>query len=206
MSLRILIWTLLVFGLLSCTSIDENDLKAEYQVAVNKLLKEKLGDGKILIQLEIKPLHRTMYAGLSDKEFGEKYGYDEMPMYLNKDLLDYFVSANNMDKLTAEYLLSQIDSTKTFELDAHKLTQQVIRKLELKKLFSERGAYGKLESKFGASCFIKLSYPIFNKDKTILVFSLDRTCGPLNGDGTIYLMKKIEGKWNLVDEQETWAS
>jgi hypothetical protein len=206
MGFRIVTLGLLSFALSYCSTDKTLDLKDEYHQAINDLLKDNFGDAKFLVQLEVKPLYRTMFGGLTENEAEKKYGRENL-MYLDKAFLDYLVKEGKLDKGTADNLFEQVDSTKTLELNQNELPQRTIRETELKQIFDGgRGAYGKLESDFGTSCFVKLSYPVFNKDRSILIFSLDRTCGPLNGDGTIYFMKKIEGKWTLIDEQETWAS
>jgi hypothetical protein len=206
MGFRRTILGLLIFGLSECSQDNRHELNSDYHRAIDALLKEKFGDAKFLIQIELKPLYKTMFAGLQEIEAEQKYGRENL-MYLDKAFLDYLVKEQKLDQRTAEQMFGQVDSTKIFDLSPEKLPQQTIKAIELSAIFDGgRGAHGKLESRYGTSCIIKFSYPVFNKDKSALFFSMDRSCGPLNGDGTIYYMVKIDGRWTLIDEQEMWAS
>ena len=54
--------------------------------------------------------------------------------------------------------------------------------------------------------YYNFSIPIFSLEKNTAYVERDYHCGVLCGYGKIYFLKKINGKWQIVEEFETWIS
>jgi len=47
---------------------------------------------------------------------------------------------------------------------------------------------------------------IFNESLTKLILAVDYQCGPEYGEGYIFVLKKENGKWSIINELGTWVS
>ncbi len=54
--------------------------------------------------------------------------------------------------------------------------------------------------------YFEMTIPIFSKDKNKAYLELNHYCGGLCGSGVSIMLRKIKGKWKIVDKQETWVS
>lgn len=51
-----------------------------------------------------------------------------------------------------------------------------------------------------------VSMPILSTDNKTAVIQIENNCGMLCGSGSIYIFKKINGKWTVIKEIERWIS
>lgn len=54
--------------------------------------------------------------------------------------------------------------------------------------------------------FYEMTIPIFSLDKQKVYVELNHSCGALCGNGKGIYLKKINGKWKIVEKWETWIS
>lgn len=52
----------------------------------------------------------------------------------------------------------------------------------------------------------EISIPILSKDRQTAYVELSHFCGALCGNGSVLILKKIEGKWKVVEDIFTWIS
>ena len=122
--------------------------------------------------------------------------------------LDQLVSDKILDSLEAKYMYASIDSSFIFFLDTNQMSLPIISKPEFNQLFNsdKNGGYQKLKEKYGSSCFLKVTTPIFNADFTKMIISVSDLCGPKWGGGFVFVLQKKNGKWNLIYEEARWIS
>ncbi|WP_026838884.1 hypothetical protein [Gillisia sp. JM1] len=54
--------------------------------------------------------------------------------------------------------------------------------------------------------FYEMSIPIFSFDKRTAYVELDHRCGHLCGNGRAFYLRKINGKWKIIENFRTWKS
>ena len=54
--------------------------------------------------------------------------------------------------------------------------------------------------------FYEMTIPIFSLDNQKAYLELNHHCGGLCGGGTSIYLRKINGKWKIVDKRQTWMS
>ena len=105
-------------------------------------------------------------------------------------------------------MYSIIDSSLILNIDSNLISKPTLTKQYLDSLFDRDidYAYDFIEKRFGTSCFIRVGTPIFNKTKTWLILAVDYYCGPLYGQGYIFILKKENDKWMIIEELGSWES
>ena len=63
-----------------------------------------------------------------------------------------------------------------------------------------------LYNKYEDLSFLKITTPIYNVDKTILILSVEYFCGSLCGTGATYILKKENKKWEVISKLGVWIS
>ena len=119
------------------------------------------------------------------------------------------IARNVIDSIEAEYMMNKINPENTIKLDTSLISISCISKNELDLIFENNGfdgAYKFIEKNYGSACFIKVSNPIFNKQRSKVLISVDHMCGPLNGLGYVILLAKKNLKWKISMEWITWES
>ena len=128
-------------------------------------------------------------------------------VYLTEDFFLGLKERELIDSMDYKYMYSSIDSSIVFKLDSTKITKATLPKQYLDSLFENtEDAYDHLYNKFGTSCFIRVGTPIFNQTKTRLILAIDYYCGFLYGQGYIFILKKYNDKWLIIEELETWVT
>jgi hypothetical protein len=125
--------------------------------------------------------------------------------------LSFFSLAKNrkLDSLDVEFMYHSIDSSKVIVIDSNKICIPVITKSEFTSIFQDSGiyiGYSRIKKKFGTSCYISVSTPIFNSDYSKIVLSINYYCGALWGKGYEFVLEKEHGKWRVIDKSTTWES
>jgi len=54
--------------------------------------------------------------------------------------------------------------------------------------------------------YYSISLPILSSDNKTAVMLINNYCGMLCGSGTVYIFKKVDGKWKVVEQIEKWIS
>ncbi|MBA5630295.1 hypothetical protein [Moheibacter lacus] len=60
--------------------------------------------------------------------------------------------------------------------------------------------------KFNYPSYIEYTIPIFSKDKKLAYVKEGYHCGGLCGGGKEYILKKLKGKWVIIDSWNTWIA
>lgn len=127
------------------------------------------------------------------------------------NMFKYWVETDQLDSLDAESMFKSIDSSKVFKLDSSRLKIKLINQDKILEIIKNSNndlyrTYNEIENIYGTKCFIRVSTPIYNSDLTRLIITIDYMCGPLNGYGSKFIFKKIDGDWWLINEYGTWES
>ena len=115
----------------------------------------------------------------------------------------------DLDTVDVNYMYHSIDSSKIFVIDSSRICIPVITKSEFLALFQDSGinkGYERIQKKYGSSCYISVSSPIFNADHSKLILSINYYCGPVLGYGYEFVLRKKMGKWRVIDKEMTWES
>ena len=110
------------------------------------------------------------------------------------------------DKVNGEFFFTSKDSLSMLAQNSNperiKIGSKVIDNLKSTTYEKEM-----LKRKNGKpSNFYEMSIPIFSLDKQKAYIELDHSCGSLCGNGKAYYLKKIKGKWKVIEKWETWIS
>ena len=115
----------------------------------------------------------------------------------------------DLDSAEVDYMYRSIDSSKLFLIDSSRVCVPVITKSEFREFFQDSGinkGYKLIEKKYGSSCYVSVSTPVFNADYSKIILSVNYYCGPSWGYGYEFVLKKKKGKWRLIDQGITWQS
>ncbi|MFD0975424.1 hypothetical protein [Salinimicrobium gaetbulicola] len=155
------------------------------------------------------PIYKTIPI---DSSYMDTHDYPPPPppdlIYYSNDFFNAMIERNLIDSIDAEYMYTIIDSSLTVHIDSNLISKATLTKQHLDSLLDQDidYAYDFIEKRFGTSCFIRVGTPVFNKPKTRLILAVDYYCGPLNGQGYIFILKKENDKWMIIQELGTWES
>ena len=117
--------------------------------------------------------------------------------YITTLLYDHVSDDKFFTKKDSTFILSQNSNPKRIEI-ARKITEKLNTTTfenELKKIKNNED-YD----------FYEMSIPIFSLDKQTAYVELDYRCGHLCGNGRAFYLRKINGKWKIVEDFKTWIS
>ncbi len=206
----LIITILLAFNSCNRPERPKVEFNNEFYSVMNDIIRFRLNDAKS-IEIETLPVYRTYWGSMtppSDTLVPPPPPPQGFISY-SKLMFDRQLRLNNLDSLDATFMYNSIDTTKIIILDSTKLIIPTISRLEFNKIFDVDdldSAYEKLCEKYGSSCFIQVSTPIFNSDYTKMIISISYMCGPLWGYGSVLVLEKKHGKWRVIDDFETWVS
>ena len=83
-----------------------------------------------------------------------------------------------------------------------KIENEIIEKINAtsKKIEQEKKKIGKSYN------YYEMTIPVFSKDNQNAYLELNHYCGYLCGSGKSIYLKKLNGKWRIVDKWRTWIS
>jgi hypothetical protein len=114
-----------------------------------------------------------------------------------------------LDSVDVDFMYHSIDSSKIIVIDSNRVCIPVITKATFNALFQDSGiniGYDRIKKKYGTSCYISVSTPVFNSDYSKIVLAINYYCGPLWGNGFEFILRKKDGKWILIEKYRTWIS
>jgi hypothetical protein len=202
----------MIFFLISCTpesknrQIDNN--QNDFNKIVDELVRYRLNNVSV-VQSETMPIYKSIPI---DSSYMDSLDYLPPPptdfIDYSEDFFSVMIERNLIDSTDANYMYSNIDSSSVINIDSSLISKPTLTKKFLDSLFDKdiEYAYDYLEKKFGSNCFIRVGTPVFNKSKTRLILAVDYYCGPLNGQGYIFILKKENDKWMIIEELGTWES
>ena len=210
--MRMISKILTIILLISCTpeskniQIDNN--QKDFNQIVDEIVRYKLNRVSV-VQIETMPIYKTIPI---DSSYMNNHYYPPPPppdlINYSKDFFNTMIERNLIDSMDADYMYSIIDSSLILNIDSNLISKPTLTKQYLDSLFDKDidYAYDYLEKRFGSSCYIIVGTPVFNKTKTRLILAVDYYCGPLSGQGYIFILKKESDKWMIIEELGTWES
>ena len=184
----------------------------EFNQIVDEIVRYKLNMASVVLA-ETMPIYKTIPTDSSNNN--SQVSPPDMIIFTDY-FFDMMIKRNLIDSIDAEYMLSTIDSSMTLRIDSNIISKPTVSKNYIDNLFEQdiinlfkqdyKDAYICIEEQFGTSCFIEVGTPVFNKSKTNLILSIDYLCGYKNGVGYIFILKKVNGKWIIVEELQRWES
>ena len=182
-------------------------LNDNFYLALNEIIASKLKNVST-VKCETQPIFRTIW------------GNSPIPTNANtsppvpiEDLSWSFfmqeIESHQFGSLEARYMYLSIDSTKYFKLDSTKVNRPLISKINFDKLFSGKDfeeGYIEIKKKYGSSCFIQVSTPVFNKNFTKQILFVSYCCGPVSGTGYVFILEKRKSKWIIIKTSINWIS
>jgi hypothetical protein len=115
----------------------------------------------------------------------------------------------NLNSKDVDFMYNSIDPSKIIQIDSNRVIKPVITEAIYTELFQDSGisvGYNRLKRKYGSSCYISVSTPIFNSDFSKVIISINYSCGPLWGNGYEFILEKKKGKWEMIEKSITWES
>jgi hypothetical protein len=115
---------------------------------------------------------------------------------------------NNLlnDKVNGEIFFSTKDSS-TIMLQNLNPEKIKIKEIITEKLNTTTFEKEMIKRKKGKEYdFYEMTIPIFSLDKQKVYVELNHSCGVLCGNGKGIYLKKINGRWKIVEKWETWIS
>ena len=95
------------------------------------------------------------------------------------------------------YLLEQNSNPEKLAIEKkliNKLNNTTIEKIKIRRKNKQR------------SRFYEMTIPVFSVDRQSAYVELDYHCGGLCGDGQVIFLKKINGKWKIIVQWQSWIS
>jgi hypothetical protein len=120
-----------------------------------------------------------------------------------------FAERRNLNKEDVDFMYKSIDPTRTFLLDSNRVKLPVMTEKKFSEFFQDSGinkGYERIKRKYGTSCYISVSTPVFNSNYTKVIISISYLCGPMWGNGYEFILEKKNGKWTIMDKYITWES
>lgn len=117
-----------------------------------------------------------------------------------------------LSKEDKEYIKHQFADSVDFPILKNKLKVKGVyflskeEKKELQAKNNPESFWNYFRKKYPGKCIRNISIPVFNKAKDLIIVSLGDSCGGLEGEGGMYILKKIKGKWKIVKTLNTWVS
>lgn len=207
--MRITFLILLTVSLISCNSETKN-IKIEFnQKELNQIVDEIIlnrFEKVSLIQIETKPIYKSISTDTSDKNSSDQP--PPVSIVYSKSFFETMIEKELLDKTDANFMYSNIDSSKIYYLDSTIISKPTVSKNYLDSLFSNDldYAYNYLRKRFATSCFLRIGTPTFNQTLTKMILSIDYYCRPEYGEGYIFVLKKVNGKWTIINELRPWIS
>jgi len=203
---------LIVILLISCTSESKNIVIDTYQRDFNQIVNEIVlyrFNSASVVQIETMPIYKTVPI---DSCYLETH--DNLPppphklIDFSKDFFDAMIERNLINSLDAEFMHLMIDSSLILNIDSNFISKPTLSKRYLDSLFNKDlyNSYDYLEKNYGSSCFIRVGTPVYNKERIRYILAVDYYCGPLSGQGFIFILEKKNDQWMIIEELGTWVS
>ncbi len=211
--MRITSIMLVLIFLISCNQKlknvkDDND-QNDFNQVVDNIVRYKLNSVSV-VQTETVPIFKEVPFDSAYMEIHGNIPPPPPPGLINysKHFFNAMVERELIDSLDANYMYSNIDSSLTINIDSSLISKTLLSKSFLDSIFEIDfdSAYTYLQNKYGTGCYINVGTPVFNYSKTRLILAVDYHCGPLYGQGYIFILKKENDKWTIIEEFGTWVS
>lgn len=163
-----------------------------------------------LIVSETKPVykihpHYVKYPNDQNKEYPPP---PTAKVIYNKRFFKELVNEKILTMDESKFIYSSMDSTLSIKLNNKRLSANLITKEKLDSIFNDSSYndWDSIEKLYNCSHYSTVSTPIFNRDKTKLIITVEFECGPLCGNGYIYVFSKQLDTWKKVYSKMIWMS
>jgi len=212
---KIFVISLILNTLISCNTTNNRKADAvyydEFYSILNDLLRFNLTDISV-IKCETMKVYKTTLGSDSSYLPDPPAEFTSGALGIIKCDSNIFIPLIRRNLLNSEeawFMYNSIDPSKAFNLDSSRVFLPTIDKTQFGKLFDSDDyyeGYEQLKTKYGTSCYITVSTPIFNADYSKILLFINYYCGPTWGQGYQFVLKKKDGHWRLIDESGTWES
>ena len=148
------------------------------------------------------------------------YEKDNIPLdsnYVSYDQIDVFemikhdsllsVKINSaFSKNDIKFINEQRKNIKKFELKQSLLSNIVVIPMDTINKFLKNNFWSKYYQKYGHRGYNEISLPLFSIDKNVVLMSISYNCGSLCGGGSVWIFKKVNGKWQFYKPITSSAS
>jgi hypothetical protein len=210
-----LVWIIIAVFLLSCKgnkTIENNPIYYdEFYSAINEIVTSKFSKVTLIVD-ETMPVYKNMFGDYPQPKATKDIPPPPPPpgiIYYDNNTFDYLVFSNQLDSSEAKFMYMSIDSMMTFRIDSSKTNFRVIPQSKIIEIFSHQteyysDRYEEVKKLFGSGCFIRMSTPIFNSNYTKMILSIQKYCGPPDGEDYRFILEKKNGKWKIMNDEEIW--
>ena len=167
------------------------------------------------IQMETLPVFKSIFKNC-EGEVSNNIAPSEPPPPPRVDRIEYshylfkaLVDRELLDSIEADFMYSSINPSFIYKIDSSLVSRSIVSKEYLDSLFKQGmnyAEYDRIEREFGTSCFIRVATPIYNESRDKLILAIDYYCGPLWGQGYVFVLKKENNRWLIIEESGTWES
>jgi len=122
--------------------------------------------------------------------------------------LELYVQKGFLKHEDINYILDQVKSSKSIRLDSTKFKIRTMTNDKLKEMFKSMGPDSAMNylnnQKINQIAFP--STPLFSIDKSVIIFWIKEWRSYLNAQGLIFILKKKDHKWILIESGGTFES
>lgn len=202
------IFLLIVFSifLVNCKSKnEENELYVSKIKEINEIVKTIIAQDSLNVSKNEKESNMfcvdlvKLNIEIQEKR---KDGIKTIPIPFNSVLLDNLLNR----KINGEMFFSKKDSLTLIEQNSNPYKIRIDSEIISKINSTTREKELEKRKKGNLYRFYEMNIPIFSLDKNKAYVELGYHCGSLCGSGKAIYLKKINGKWKIIDIWQTWIS
>lgn len=163
-----------------------------------------------LIVSETKPVYRihpyyVKYPKEQDKPYPPP---PTSKVVYNIAFLNELIDENVLSSEESSFIFNSIDSTFSIRLNKQKLSANLITQEKLHSIFNDDSYNGwdSIENQYNCSSYSTVSTPVFNEDKSKMIITVEIECGPLCGNGYVYVFLKQSDAWIKIYSKLIWIS
>jgi hypothetical protein len=144
------------------------------------------------------PPHFSDIKILSDREVLNRFWN-----YSAQDSLNLISRDSLFSKEDVHLIFQQAQKMNSFKLDDKYIENKKIVTLDALPAFTDATFWNKFQNQFGADKFATISLPLFSKDKALVIVRVNYYTS-FGGGGGVFLFKKLNGNWDLLDQLTFW--
>lgn len=192
-----------------------NSIQKELSLIVDDIVRFRLYRVSA-IQMETMPVFKSNFKNREGEVSNNIAPSEPPPPPPGVDRIEYshylfkaLVDRELLDSIEADFMYSSINPSSIYKIDSSLVSRSLVSKEHLDSLFTQGmnyAEYDRIEREFGTSCFIRVATPIYNESRDKLILAIDYYCGPLWGQGYVFVLMKENNRWLIIEESGTWES
>lgn len=202
-----IIGLILTFHFMSCDSNsnpDSDQQQMEFNTVIDMFLRLKFEDVKIVKSETLPIFSKNPSYSITISDTLEVIPPPPGMILYSKDFFNSLVNDNKLSSSDAVFMANQIDSTIILDLEINNGYNLLISKNNFSTIIDSDSI--ELADNYDTNRYLEISSPLFNKDMTKLIFSVDYYCGTLCGHGYIFVLNKVNDKWRIIETIYRWQS